>query len=222
MNATIILTSTVNVNYNIDWLYQTNKNDRLDTYLKAILQWLHNTNFYIILVENSGYIFEELAEELKLYNHRFEIISFKENEIDEAQYLINNKSKGESELFAINYAFDNSLIMQRCKPNFIIKITARYYIPELEEYLNEYDLNKYDCLTQNCRIRCEMIGSHYNNFKNIFNINVDNFRIPEASSLHIENLYKMRTDIYDNNLHCKCFEIEQTQRGGVNECYIDV
>ena len=221
MNAVIILTSTINVNPNLAWVYQTNKNDRIDIYLKAILQWLHNTNFNIILVENSGYKFEELAEELNLYKHRFEIISFKENEITDAQYLINNISKGESELFSINYAFDNSCIIQQCKPNFIIKITARYYIHDLEEYLNNYDLNNYDCLTQNCRDRCEMVGSHYNNFKHIFNVNVDNNRIP-GRGLHIENVYTWRTNIYNNNLHCQCFEIEPTQRGGVNECYIDV
>ena len=168
MNVCIILTATVNVNFNKFWLVQTDKNDRTAIYIKSVLQWLHNTNFNIILVENSGYQFEELTEEKKLYNHRFEIISFNENELPESQYLINNNSKGESELFSINYAFDNSRLIQHTQPfifqPFIIKITARYYIPELEKYLTSYDLNNYDCLTQNCSDRCEMVGSHYTRF----------------------------------------------------------
>ena len=221
MNAAIILTSTVNVDLNKWWLYQTDKNDRIAIYIKSILQWLHNTNFNIILVENSGYTFEELTEELELYKHRFEIISFKENELTDAQYLINNNSKGESELFSINYAFDNSQLIQHCKPNFIIKITARFYINDLEDYLNEYDLNNYDCLTQNCRDRCEMIGSHYNNFKQIFDINLNIIRSTNIS-VHIESIYKCRIDNYSNNLICKQFEIEPTQRGGVNEVFIDI
>ena len=67
MQTTIILTSTVNVNIKKSWLFQINKNDRLDTYLKSVKQWLENTKFNIILVENSGYNFNELDEYLKQF-----------------------------------------------------------------------------------------------------------------------------------------------------------
>ena len=98
--------------------------------------------------------------------------------------------------------------------NFIIKITARFYIPEFEEYLKNYDLNNYDCLVQNNRDRCEVVGSHRNNFSNIFHVYIDDF--------HIENVWKTRTSIYENILVCKIFQIEETQRGGIDQKYTTI
>ena len=218
--TTIILTSTVNVNETKSFIYQKDKNERLKTYLKSILQWLNKTNFNIVLVENSGYQFDELNEEKEKYKDRFEVITFKENEIDDAKYLMNDDSKGASEIFAINYAFNNSSLIKRYDTNFIIKITARYFIPELESYLKKYDLNTYDCLTQNNRSRCEMIGSHIDNFSDIFN--------PELLDKnnnydgHIENIWKYRTSLYDKILVCKEFDIELTQRGGLNKVFLTI
>ena len=57
--------------------------------------------------------------------------------------------------------------------NFIVKVTGRYFIPTLEDYLLEFNLNEYDCLTQNNRDRCEMVGCHYTQFLNIFNTDMD-------------------------------------------------
>ena len=122
-NITIILTTTINIDPNIVCVVQTDKNKRLGSYLKAITQWLDNTNFNIILVENSGYIFKELEEYQQKYNDRFEIFSYKECKLDEkkAKYLKNVISKGAHEIVSINYAFNNSKII---KPShFIIKIT---------------------------------------------------------------------------------------------------
>ena len=118
--TTIILTSTVNVNYAKDYLFQIDPHNRIQTYLRSILQWLNKTNFKIILVENSGYKFDELNNEKQIYKDRFEVITFKENEVPEANYLKDNISKGSSEIFSIKYAFDHSKIIH--SSNFIIKI----------------------------------------------------------------------------------------------------
>ena len=217
-NTTIILTSTVNVNLNKCWLYQTDKNDRLQIYLKAILQWLHKTNFNIILVDNSGHNYDELNAEKELYKDRFEVIIFIENELDEAKYLENSPHKGASEIFSIDYAYRHSNIIKQS--NFIIKITSRYFIPDLENYLSNYDLNNYDCLTQNTRLRCEMIGSHVKNFAYIFNIHL--FNKDNQYICHIESLWEERTSDYANILVCEPFQIEPTQRGGINLVYIDI
>jgi len=220
-NITIILTSTVNINKKKSYLYQIDKNERINTYLKSILQWLNKTNFNIILVENSGYNFDELNYEKDKYKNKFEVISFKETEISDAKYLMNNDSKGASEIFAINYAFKNSKLIKNIdKSNFIIKITARYFIPELEQYLSNYNLDEYDCLTQNNRNRCEMVGSHVNNFKDIFNINLLN-KNNVYDSL-IENIWKYRTSKYNKILICKEFSIESTQRGGLFEQFTTI
>lgn len=213
--TTIILTSTINVNPNKSHLFQTDKNSRLETYLKSILQWLNKTNFYLILVENSGYNYDELIHEKEIFKHRFEVITFTENELEEAAYLKNNFSKGASEIFAIDYAFKHS--NQIHSSNFIIKITARFFIAELEQYLTNFNLNEYDCLTQKNRKRCEMVGSHYKNFSTIFNIRLinDNGKLDG----HIENIWESRTSKYNNVLICKNFKIDTTQRGGVKQCY---
>jgi len=228
--VTIILTSTVRVNFNKNAVYQRNKKERIETYLKSVLQWLNKTNFNIILVENSGYKFKELNNEKIIYKKRFEVITFKEHELKDAEYLINNNSKGASEIFAINYAFNNSKILKSpvCinklidytngklvnPTNFIIKITARFFINELAEYLSKFNLDEYDCLTQFNRDRCEMVGSHYDNFKNIFGLNlIDN---NNKYNGHIEYIWKLRTYKYSNILRCKEFKISATKRGGVN------
>jgi hypothetical protein len=235
-NLTIILTSTVRVNFKKNAVHQRNKKERIETYLKSVLQWLNKTNFNIILVENSGYKFKELNNEKIIYKKRFEVITFKESELKDAEYLINNNSKGASEIFAINYAFNNSKILKSpvsinklidytngklVKPtNFIIKITARFFINELAEYLSKFDLDEYDCLTQFNRDRCEMVGSHYDNFKHVFGLNlIDN---NNKYNGHIEYIWKLRTSKYSNILRCKEFKISATKRGGVNGIFTTI
>ena len=78
-------------------------------------------------------------------------------------------------------------------------------------------MNEYDCLTQNDRNRSEMVGSHYNNFKFIFNTSmVDEYN---KYDYWIERIWKMRTSLCDNILVCKEFKIERTQRGGLEEIF---
>jgi hypothetical protein len=215
MTTTLILTSTVCVNLKKGYLYQTNKNERLKTYLKSILKWLEKTNFNIVLVENSGYAYDELNDEKEKYKHRFEVISFLESDLENAKYLENDISKGSSELFSINYAYDNSRLVKQS--NFIIKITARFFIPELEEYLSNYDLDVYDCLTQSNRLRCEMVGSHSKNFAYIFNLSMINKNGKFRD--YVEGIWKERTSDFENILICKEFNIETTQRGGLNQTF---
>jgi hypothetical protein len=174
-------------------------------------------------VENSGYDFsEKLNIEKELYKNRFEIITFKESELKEAEYLVGNKSKGSSEIFAISYAFNNSKLIT--PSSFIIKITCRYYITDLEKYLENIDLNKYDCLTQNFRDRCEMVGSHFNNIKYIFNIDYSEFENTHhiKNLNHIESIWEYRTNKYKNILICPIFNIEKTQRGGINDYFTNI
>ena len=216
--TTIILTSTVNVKPYIFCMYQIDPNERKNTYLKSVLQWLHETNFNIVLVENSGYNFDELNNEKEIYKNRFEVITFTENNLEEANYLKGEPSKGASEMFAINYAYKHSKLIHLS--NFIIKITGRFFINELEEYLSQFDLNNYDCLTQQNTNRCEMVGSHYKNFVDIFNLKLINNN--NQYDGHVESIWKLRTSKYNNNLLCKLFKIDKTQRGGLDMCYYDI
>ena len=209
--ATIILTSTVNVYNNIDVVFQKDPESRASTYVKSILNWLHKTNLNIVLVENSGYNFEELCAEKEQFKHRFEVIVFDETNLDNSIKCAS--SKVTHELFAINYAFNNSKLAS--VSNFIIKVTARYYIPEFEDYLNGYDLNSYDCLVQSDRGRCEVVGSHRNHFSRIFEMYINAQTIAEM-------LWMERTSKFANIVMCKTFQIEETLRGGANHTYTTI
>lgn len=203
--TTIILTTTINVQ-DVTFLYQVDPNSRIQSYLKSIKKWLYETDLNIVLVENSGYNFEELNIEKENFKSRFEIISFDEKKIPEAEYLqVYRYGKGRHEIFSINYAYKFSSLLKMS--NFIIKITGRFYIPEFESFLSGYNLDNYDCLVQNNDSRCEIVGSHIKNFFEIFNSS-------DIFSEHIEEVFVRRMSIYQNILRCKLFNIEETQRGG--------
>jgi hypothetical protein len=210
---TILLTSTVYVNPKKKYALQKNVNHRLNIYLKSIRQWL-KTNFHIIVVENSGYTFPELENEKNEYKDRFEVITLDES--DEPECSRNDFSKGSSEIFSIHYAFTQSRWIHT---SFIIKVTARYFIPELENYLSQYDLNNYDCLTQNDRDRCEMVGCHSTKFSSIFNYSLNDI---EGYNGHIEDIWKLRTSKCEKVLVCNTFTIEPTQRGNDYEVYTTI
>jgi hypothetical protein len=214
---TIILTSTVNV-HNKGILWQKSKEIRIKSYIRPIKKWLYNTNFNIVLIENSGYSFSELNEDLEYYKDRFEIITFIEKEIKEASYLLNEDGKGASEIFAINYAYNNSKLTKNAI--FIIKVTARYFMKDLENTIKNIELENYDGLSQHDEDRCEMVGSHINNFHTIFN----RYLINQHGNYeqHVENIYKLRLSWFPNIYKCPVFEIEPTERGGVNEIYTDI
>ena len=80
----IILTCCVNVNFNIGCLYQTDKHERINIYVKAINKWIDETTLNIIVVESSGYSFPELQSKV---NNRFQIITFDANNNTECNQL---------------------------------------------------------------------------------------------------------------------------------------
>jgi hypothetical protein len=211
----LLLTSTVNIRPHKCYLYQKNKEDRIYTYLKSIFDWLIDTSFNIVLVENSGYEFKELNYLLEKYKYRFELIVYSEEELESARFLDNNNSKGASEVYSINYAYNHSYLLQNS--DFIIKITARYFIPELQSYLSNYNLSEYDVLTQNDFNRCEIVGCHSKHFSKIF----DNNLLDETGEYvgHVEFVYRYRCSLYPKIIRCKVFHIEPTQRGGTPEIY---
>ena len=202
----IILTTTVNVTKYTS--FQINKQERINCYIKSVKQWLELTNFNIILVENSGYLFEELKNEL---SNRFEIITFTEQQTNE----LHLQSKGGLEINSIQYAYNNSNILKNSM--FIIKVTGRFFIPEFSNYLNNINLINYDCLRQNFKTRCEIVGAHITKFNNIFNKNL--FIENGIYCYHVEEVYDYRFTLCKDILICPIFNIEPTQRGGLDEIY---
>ena len=223
----IILTCTVNVNYYKHFLYQTNPNDRIECYLKSIKQWLENTNIKICVIENSGYTFPELNDYKEVYSDRFEVITFNEMENPpELQHLIYNNSKGASEMYSIIYAYNNTKFKNSVK--FIIKITGRYFVPMLEQFLIEKNMscntihvgihhndNIIIGLRQNNGGRCEILGIHIKFFNMLFELclsDEDGNFFPHVEYVY-QNRYKLLNQ--DNILVCPIFEIEPTQMGGI-------
>lgn len=201
----ILLTTTVNVQDKC-YLVQTDPEERKAIYQKSIRKWL-KTNFKILLVENSGYNFDEFKENV---SDKFEIITFNENVLPEASYLKGNNSKGASELFSINYALKHSKIYNN---EFIIKVTGRYFIPDFEDYLNKINVESFDAVIQNDQTSCEIIGCKYQFINKLFNQNSTINKIPIN---HIEFLYKHRISQIDKIVILKSLFIEPTQMGGAN------
>ena len=197
----IILTTTVFVQDKC-YLHQKDPDERLKIYQKSIKQWL-DTGLKIIVVENSGYLFNESHE---YQSDKFEIISFDEKTLPEARYLRTNNSKGASELFSINYALKNT----KLKFNFVIKITGRYFIPEFEEYISKL---KFDCVIQNDRSSCEIIGCKLTETSHLFNTSD---LLNGESCNHIEFLYKHRISQFNKVLILKKLKVSPTPMGGAN------
>ena len=115
----------------------------------------------------------------------------------------------------IRYAFRHSNIMKHSM--FITKVTARFYIPDLHGFLSRHDMNNYDVFTQNYDERCEMIGAHINKFNELFYPNLIDGR--GMYNGHVEKVYSDRIKHFHRVLRAPLFQIEPTQRGGLNEMY---
>jgi hypothetical protein len=210
--VSIILTTTISINSKINLVHLKDTETRKDIYIYSIKKWLSDTKFNIIIVENSGYLYPELDNEKEKYKDRFEIISFNGNELEEAKYLVNNSSKGAHEFFAIDYALKNSELIKKSK--FIIKITGRYYIPDLEDYINSLNIFEYYALHQYIQFycpKCEIVGcrSDYANY--IFDKEI------KFNNDIVEYEWNHRMNKLDSNkvLTLPLFKIEPTRQGGI-------
>ena len=145
----LLLTTTVNVQDKLS-LREIDPLERIATYTKSLSQWLEKTKFRIVVIENTGHSFPEWEDWKEKYKDRLEVISFRESDVEDAEYLKGNNSKGASEIFAINYARSHSKwigeIGKIGEMDFLIKVTGRFFIPDLEGYLESIELDQYDVL----------------------------------------------------------------------------
>lgn len=221
-NVSILLTTTININPSVHWLAQRDSEQRKIIYLKSIKDWLDKTTLHVCVVENSGYTYPELNEYKEKYNNRFELIVYNEKTLPESQYLNTSVSKGQCELFAINYAYDHSVQLNGSK--FVIKITGRYYIPDLEDFLSTQDFKGKYVIEQNNSSRCEMVGVHRDYFKTIFNPSM-NTPCGRVFMPHMESYIQYQIGHSINNsqrIKCPIFHIEDTLGGGDNKIFSDI
>lgn len=225
-NFCIILTCTVYVNPNKRYVCMADPTERLKIYLKSIKQWLDESTFKIVVVDNSGYTFPELNDYFDKHKDRFEIVSFVEKDIEDAVFIEAGalalkltdhylySSKGTSEMFSIYYACQKSRLIDKSK--FVIKITGRYFVQELENFLKNVNAGDYSALRQNTEHTCEIVGCHINAISQVFmpaHFVCSNGQYHH----HIEDLYKNKLLTkfpQERILVCDVFQIEPTQIGG--------
>ena len=216
VNISILLTTTVKPPKHISWLKQRDSNDRLNMYIKKINKWFNNTNFNIVVIENSGYNFTQYYNNLdNKYKERIEFISYSYDIIsnEEKEYLDKKEAIGQHELHAINYAYDKSNFIK--KSDYIIKITGRYFIPDLERILNN-KLNDNNCIkiirqSRKWRgwNRCEIVGCH----KSVFELL---FLFPAKDDM-VETEYMLRGNNIGNIYELPEMKLDEPTKQGVGE-----
>jgi hypothetical protein len=165
--VTLILTTTVFVQLHKNGISHRDPFFRRDIYVTAIKQWLEKTDFTVVVVDNNGYYFPELQEQKEKYADRFQVLTFTESQVVEAAYLKNRDNKGESELYAIHWAYYNSKLIRDSR--FVVKVTGRFFIPGFADFLSTVDLENSDVLRQEDNMRFNVLGCHIKNFHILFN-----------------------------------------------------
>ena len=120
----ILLTTCINPLHKND---ETEMNSRKELYYQQINRWLNETPFSIVVVESSGYSFDEIK------NDRLTVISFSTQ--------VGSSTVGES--LSILYALDklkDTDIYKKCK--YILKVTGRYFLSNITETLSHIESDK--------------------------------------------------------------------------------
>jgi hypothetical protein len=116
-NKCLLLTTCVNV--------RDEKEKRIKWYTDAINKYLENTNLQIRIVESSGYEFPISHDRLRQYSF---ITSIEREKL--LPELVPTRCEAESILEANKSGILDGL-------DIIVKITGKYYVPELEEEINK-------------------------------------------------------------------------------------
>ena len=202
----ILLTTTVHV-HDTNYLYQIKKEDRLQTYLASIHQWL-TTGLPIIVVENSGYTFPELK------GTRVEVITFDSNKDKEFHHflrsLVKLKGKGLYEIRSIRYACEHSHLLKQC--THFMKVTGRYFIPSLEEILQTLPSST-KAVRQYNADQCEVVGCRKDYIETIFDYLVMK---DYTFTHHVEDAYEYRLSLIPHAV-LPIMPISPTQRGSYDE-----
>jgi hypothetical protein len=202
----ILLTTTVNV-HDTNYLHQRNKEERIQTYLTSIQQWLL-TDLPIVVVENSGYTFPELK------GTRVEVITF--NSMDDKPFhsflksLIQLKGKGLYEIHSIRYACEHSHILKSC--THVMKVTGRYFIPSLERIIQSLPSST-KAVRQHNANQCEVVGCRKDYIDTIFD-----YLVAKDNTLtdHVEDAYEYRMSLIPHAV-LPIMSISPTQRGSYDE-----
>jgi len=196
MRPVILLTTTVYV-LPSQKSGQWDPDVRVRVYHEIIQKWLDETKLHIVVVENSGYKFPNLPKDPRL-----EIITYSRENIppDRRNFLENCKDKGNHELFAIDYALNNSVKLRNCE--FFIKVTGRYFVPLLDTMEYEPALQ---AIAQHDPSRCEVLGCRRDMADRLFSF--------PSRDPHIEQTYERRINTFKHARRLPLIHIPRTEMG---------
>jgi hypothetical protein len=121
---------------------ETEINERKQQYENSIRDWINKTTYPIFVVENSGHDFKNLQEEFKNKNRLF-VYSYKTTE------SVTN-SIGEHK--SLKYVLDNAQNNEEYKKcQYILKVTGKYFLPNIENVLNDKTKPEYTIYLQKYR-----------------------------------------------------------------------
>ena len=161
-DTVLILTSTVNV-FKVHSLFQKNREERLKTYVTALKKWIEETNFKIIIVDNSGYDYPEFknSESFLKLSYTYTTIDLPNDQL----FLQRCSEKGQHEMFSICYAFNH--IPTHWQYKNILKITGRYFVHNFEKHIESIPKEK-KYFAQKQPLMCEIFGGRKEHIHNLF------------------------------------------------------
>jgi len=171
---------------------------RKQLYSKQILQWLEKTNYTIVIVESSGYDFPDIKHD------RLHKITFK--------FTTTLPSSSQYEANSILYAIENIKdcdFYKNC--THILKVTGRYFLPDVEKELNSKPQDKDLYLQKHRNNNIKWQNSEYYGIrKELFDTLLENVKI---NGLIEHELW--RFSIGKSGCHIGYFE-NNIRRGGDN------
>ena len=129
-DSIVILTTTVNI-FNVRKIYQTSRDERVETYVSSILKWL-KTDFKIIVVDNSGYTFPEIenGDNLCKLSYTYNNVSIPDKHAFIVQIVV-RKGIMKCLLFIMPLIIFLHLGIIKI----LFKLTGRYYIPDFKTHI---------------------------------------------------------------------------------------
>jgi len=195
----VILLTTTFVTHNIADIFQKDTIERKNLYIKSLNNWLNKTNLNIVMVDNS--LQDNTDDIKKLQSSRFELLRFPMKGEDGMQ-------KGYLESKSVLEAVKHSKLINNA--THIIKVTGRYFVPDLEKELNNISIET-DYIYQNKGRKCEIYGIK----KDLINKILD--PVLKQKKIYLERYLSKYKKTLDNIHKLPKFKIENTIMGGRNE-----
>lgn len=170
----------------IGTLKQRDSDSRLQTYMTSLAQWAKvGPGFRVVVVENSGY--EDLGSSFPT----IETITFDEAtdtdlKLTQPWFKQTDRSKGAHELASVRVALARSSTIRAAHPHtWIIKITGRFFVPDLHQHLVTDQAQHASGVRQQDPDQCQIVGCRLAYADALF-------RGVSQTNIHIESVYKAR------------------------------